>query len=304
MHYFQRGLFLGIIEKALSIGGTGVHIFFICSGFGLFMSYTRRRTNYLEFFKRRFFKVYIPYIIIVAIAVCLPYMISTNPLKTFLAHAFLYKMFSQVYEESIWTFWYISTLFQFYFLFIPLMKIKERIGSNKFLISGCVISIFWWLFTAFTGLSSQRIWGSFCFQYMWEFCFGIIIAERLINNGDIRIRRSILAILFIAGIGIASVLKMIGEPYEAFNDLFAVVGYGSFALLLYSLKNSIVCNIMNWISSISYEWYLTHILVFNTVKCFIGKTIVSSVIALPFSIIAAFIYKKICGIVLKDRALE
>ena len=37
------------IQQAAFLGGTGVHIFFFCSGFGLFMSHQNRQTKYSEF---------------------------------------------------------------------------------------------------------------------------------------------------------------------------------------------------------------------------------------------------------------
>lgn len=160
MHYFQRGFLFGIVEKALSIGGTGVHVFFFCSGFGLFMLYTKRKTDYLEFLKKRFLKIYIPYIIVASICFLLPLSLKTEPLKTFLAHAFLYKMFMPLYEKTLTAaFWYMSTLFQFYFLFIPLARAEEKIENKKFLISTCDLSMAWWIFTTVTGLNSERVWG-------------------------------------------------------------------------------------------------------------------------------------------------
>lgn len=67
MHYLQNGSFPGLINTAFSIGGTGVHIFFFCSGFGLYISYMEKPLGYTEFIKNRLLKIYIPYIIIVGL---------------------------------------------------------------------------------------------------------------------------------------------------------------------------------------------------------------------------------------------
>lgn len=40
------------IQTLASIGGAGVHVFFLCSGIGLYLSYLKKKTNYYEFLKR------------------------------------------------------------------------------------------------------------------------------------------------------------------------------------------------------------------------------------------------------------
>ena len=293
MHYFQ-GYFPGILGKAVSIGGTGVHVFFFCSGFGLFMSYTKRRLGYLEFLKKRFLKIYIPYILVGAVWCLFPTTFKADPLKTFLANAFLYKMFMPLYEETpTAAFWYMSTMFQFYFLFIPLAQMKEKAGNKKFLVATCGLSVAWWIFTAVTGLNSERVWGSFFLQYLWEFAVGMVIAERLIEMRDIRIKKWFLLVVGVVGIGLAGLLKIIGGPGEAVNDVFAVCGYGSIALLIYGFGVNAVNGAFYWLSSISYEWYLLHMFVLTLVINVVGGGLVITVIAVPISLFVAWIYKKL-----------
>ena len=59
MHFMQNNALTSIFLKIISIGGTGVHIFFFCSGFGLFLSYMKHPLLYTEFIKKRFFKILI-----------------------------------------------------------------------------------------------------------------------------------------------------------------------------------------------------------------------------------------------------
>lgn len=73
MHYLQDAKLPGMVNKILSIGGTGVHMFFICSGFGLYLSYLNHPVRYKEFIEKRFVKIYIPYVIVVGISAVLPY---------------------------------------------------------------------------------------------------------------------------------------------------------------------------------------------------------------------------------------
>jgi len=53
MHLCQ-GYAGGALQKALSFGGAGVHVFILCSGFGLYLSYLRKPLGYGDFLKRRF----------------------------------------------------------------------------------------------------------------------------------------------------------------------------------------------------------------------------------------------------------
>ena len=80
MHLCQRYAD-GALDKALSLGGAGVHVFILCSGFGLYLSYLKRPLGYWDFLKRRFSKVWIPYAIAVVLWLsllkyCIVYQIS------------------------------------------------------------------------------------------------------------------------------------------------------------------------------------------------------------------------------------
>lgn len=290
MHFMQTDRLLGIVNKILSIGGTGVHIFFFCSGFGLFLSYLRKPLSYSQFLKKRFFKVYFPYIAVVTVSALLPFMYEGNRLNAWLSHVFLYKMFIPKYEGSFGNpFWFISTLFQFYFLFIPLTKLKDKIGTKKWFFGCCSISVMWWLFTAIVGIADQRIWGSFFLQYLWEFALGIAIAEYLHSGKSINIRMKWILVTGLFGIGIAGIAKIVGGFFVAFNDVFAAFGYGAIVLFVYAIGCSVINKFIFFTSKISYELYLVHILVFSTIRLFLPSYVMGIVISLFISYIVAFL---------------
>lgn len=64
MHLVQGSL-TGALNKAASLGGAGVHVFILVSGFGLYLSYRNKPLGYGEFLKKRFGKVYCPYVVAV-----------------------------------------------------------------------------------------------------------------------------------------------------------------------------------------------------------------------------------------------
>lgn len=296
MHLLQNYQIPAIVGKFLPLGGTGVHIFFFCSGFGLCLSQCRRELTYLEFMKKRFLKIYLPYIAIVFILFFIPFTFDgsfTERLVALASHVFLFKMFIPSLECSFsYPLWYMSTLFQFYFLFIPLYKLKKKMGRRNFLIASVIISIFWWIFTAFAGLSEERIWGSFFLQYLWEFALGMYISERLNNGESIKLRIVYLISIALGGLAIGGIIGIKGGIFKVFNDVFLMFGYGAMALLI-SVFVKIYKTICIKVNNISYELYLVHATCFSIVV-FILKdnlpNVLSMIISLIFSFVVALIY--------------
>jgi peptidoglycan/LPS O-acetylase OafA/YrhL len=287
-----------IILKASSIGGTGVHIFFFCSGFGLYLSYIRKPINYFGFMKKRFLKIYIPYIIVIAVSALIPFMYDGNHIRAFFSHVFMYKMFIPKYESSFGTqFWYISTLFQLYFVFVPLCRLKDKLGNKRFLILTMALSVCWWGFIAFADMSDERILSSFFLQYLWEFALGMVVAEKLKLGENIECNRFQLVIIAVFGIAVAAVAALKGGILTTFNDIFAASGYLALALFVYSLNNKMIIHIILFVSTISYELYLVHILVFKIVFTVTGVSgkmeCIIGVIAFGLAVLLAHVYKQI-----------
>lgn len=61
-----------IFSTAASVGGTGAHVFFFCSGFGLYLSHLRRPVTARRFFARRLEKTYFPYLLVVFLSAFVP----------------------------------------------------------------------------------------------------------------------------------------------------------------------------------------------------------------------------------------
>lgn len=301
MHITQNSSLPRIVNTMLSVGGTGVQLFFFCSGFGLYLSYLKKESTFFEFMKKRFLKVYIPYIIVVVLSFIIPYMYNGNRFYALLSHIFLYKMFVPEFESSFGLqFWYISTLFQFYFIFIPLVKFKNKVSDVVFFV-GCIsLSILWWLLSWKFGISEERIWGSFCLQYLWEFVMGMYFAQLMYFKKMIKIPKNYLIILGFLGLFVAAIIKLNGNGLAVFNDFFAVVGYGGIALYIYSLNIKKVNSFLNIVSFISYELYLVHILVYVSLKQVINNTIILIVLSFIISIFVAFTYKYLLNIFSKS----
>ena len=261
------------VQTAALAGGTGVHVFFLCSGTGLYLSYLNKKVSFAAFLRKRFLKIYVPYIIVVFFSFLLPWAYSgDNRFTALLSHVFLFKMFFVQYEESFGThFWYISTIIQLYLLFVPMCMIKEKIRDSRIFFGVFLsISIIWWVICYALGVSEIRVWSSFCFQYIWEFALGLIIAEALRNGTRFHINNLILLVVAAAGIGIQAGLAMKAGALKVFNDIPALLGYTALALLLMNI--SIIRKAAVWLSKISYEFYLVHFMIIVSAFHFLKPT--------------------------------
>lgn len=287
-----------IVSKMSLWGGAGVHVFFLCSGIGLYLSYKKKPLRYFEFLKKRFLKIYIPYIIVVFVSFLIPYMYGgDNRFLALLSHVFLFKMFVPAFETSFGIqLWFISTIIQFYLIFNLLCAVKNKLGDKKFLIGSFIVSVLWWILTFVVGIADERIFGSFFLQYLWEFAFGMVLADKFIHNGKLEIKKKYLYLTAIIGTILYGVLAFSSEVLKIFNDIPSMFGYISIALILYNL--SFVKNIFTKMSVYSYELYLVHMLIFAMVFRFVDADlkpfgIIAGILALVISIIVSKIYHKV-----------
>lgn len=263
MHIVQSYNLPSILMKASSLGGAGVHVFILCSGFGLYLSNTFKKLSYFQFLKRRFSKVYIPYIIVVLIS-ALYYGIccNQNVLMPLLGSVFLFKMFVPSLEAAFGIqMWFISTIIQFYIFFPLIVRLFNKKWGGRIAL---LISLSWATFITLMGLNEERIWNSFFLQYLWEFVLGMWLAKYYYNNGKLEIPSfKILIPICILGLGLTGALGIIGGFLKSYNDVFSLIGYTSLLLIIYKFRIKYVNVFFEYTNKISYEWYLLHILVFD-----------------------------------------
>lgn len=142
MHLVQSYPLPGFLIKASSLGGAGVHVFLLCSGFGLYLSSLYKPLDYRQFLKRRFSKVYVPYLIVVLIsALYFGLICNQDVLMQLLGSVFLFKMFVPYLECAFGgQMWFVSTIIQFYLfwpLIVKLFKIN-RGGANRTANQSCM----------------------------------------------------------------------------------------------------------------------------------------------------------------------
>ncbi len=311
-HVLQRvALPLGL-GQAIVFGGTGVHLFFLLSGFGLGLG---KPVPTAVFFKKRFTKVWLPYVLVLTISLVFAVFagIFTDRWQAWLAGIGLYQMFSERYIESFGGhFWFISAIFQFYLAFPFLVFLKKKLGAASFFWLCLAASVGWWMLVFFIQKGEIRVWNSFFLQFLWEFAAGLVLAEFYQNSKNspeteistLEIHRpeSVFAPnassivlhsslkngfwalenfwiylpigLVFSAIMVLMILKF-GVIGKIFNDIPALIGYTSLSIFLFRFSEKWLRPIeqfFRWIGGFSYSLYLTHILVLELFLAFLKNT--------------------------------
>lgn len=289
------GSVTGAFSKAAAFGGAGVHVFILCSGFGLYLSYLKKPLRYTEFLKRRFIKVWIPYAIAVLMwGAWILVSESFFPFREVSSHLLLYKMFSSELDTSLcYPYWFISTIVQFYLLWPLIVKVYRMRWGGQLLL---VISLLWSTTVGILGLEEERPWGSFFLQYLWEFALGMYIAEKCMKPDGIDVKFMDvgtykwwwLLLGATVGMGLSAFMAWNGGILKLYNDIPSLLGYLSIALLIYKIGVKVVNRFFEWANGFSYELYLMHSLVFTIVAYYVADKI-PTVLLLLISFVAAYI---------------
>ena len=287
----------GPIALAASFAGAGIHLFNVCSGFGLALSQSRTPLTAGAFFRKRFFKVYLPYFLVITLHLATSGFIfqSVQPLRDYLSHVFLYKMFIEFRINTYGGhFWYISTIFQFYLLFPLLYRGRKRLGSRSFFLLCLAVSLLWMACGQWLDLAGLRTYSNCALQYLWEFALGICLAERYHSRGSVTEKPlpllpvTLISLVCLILYGLTS-LK--GGVFQSFSDFFAAPAIFGIYYLLYRLLP--LGRPFLWVSKFSFSWYLTHYLVFHAVFQLLPLgNLLRAVISLPASLLFAWSFQK------------
>ena len=140
MHLIQSYQIPSWLDKVSSFGGAGVHVFILCSGFGLYLSYLNKPLSYRDFLHRRFGRIYWPMAVVCLATACWMIFQEKEVLMPLLGNLFLFKMFVPGLESSMGgQMWFISTIIQFYLawpLILRLINLNGG-GTSHHLLSAC-----------------------------------------------------------------------------------------------------------------------------------------------------------------------
>jgi peptidoglycan/LPS O-acetylase OafA/YrhL len=271
-HYSKHLHLSNPFEKIMLFGGTGVHLFILLSGFGLYYSYLKRPLTYFSFLKKRLSKIYVPYIFVILLSAFISLFIPIyeNSLYALGGHIFLYRMFDESIIGSYgYPLWFISMMLQFYFTFHILVWMKSKLKNKPFLILSILISITWTISVVLIHKEGERIWNSFFLQYFWEFVFGMVIADKASKNEnffDQNMKQLPLIVTGLtSGLFCALLVFKAGASGRLFNDFFALIATASLAIFLYNLKINAFNKLCLYLGKISTPVYLLHIVLIRTI---------------------------------------
>ncbi|MEM8999758.1 MAG: acyltransferase [Bacteroidota bacterium] len=302
-HYLQYLSLPSPLDRLISFGGTGVHLFVLLSGFGLYLSYLRKPIGYGSFLKKRFTKIYVPYVIVVLLAafLSLGFDFYGNSLYALGGHLFLYKMFDESIVGSYgYQLWFISMIIQYYLLFYVLVRIFKSMTKTAFLVLALAISFLWATIVHYLGYGGLRIWNSFFLQFLWEFALGMILAKTVFQNSDFKPvlkKNAYLVIGLVACVAYMSMALFWEGVGNLFNDIPALIGYSFIAIWIYLWNIKKVNGFFLFTGNISYSVYLLHFLCLEMTRYFLGnmgKPVVV-VLSLVMTYLTSIYFQKFSG---------
>lgn len=273
-HAFQKVDLPPLLGQGIVFGGTGVHLFFLLSGFGL--AWSRTVVTPDQFYRRRLIKVWLPYVLALTISLLAALAFDFFPDRwgAWMAGVGLYQMFYEPYIQSFGGhFWFISTIVQFYLIFPFLKKIQANMADNRrFFLLTLAISVAWWVVVFFYDKGSLRTWNSCFLQFLWEFTLGMCLAD-VLRSPENSLQQALrftqkywwallpIGLLF-TGLMVGMIVQL-GAVGRIFNDIPALLGYTALSAFFYYLGDRIWPpwkRFFLWVNGFSFSLYLIHVL--------------------------------------------
>lgn len=236
------------------LGPIGVCLFLFVSGYGLSCSYKKNGRN--KYFSKRILKVYIPYLVSIAIFSIWSYFIG----KTLTVKAiFSYAILKELPQGS---FWYLQLLFYWYmvFYFLTFLFDNEKVLATALCVATFVI-------TVYSGFNRLYVW-----QFA-SFPAGIIISKN--KQMTFKIPKNIRGALLLTVSVIMVILKKTQyvEAHElGVADTILQIGITwCLSLLMFCVtehlkRKKALEKLILAIGSVSYELYLAHVLPLDWLK--------------------------------------
>ena len=311
------------ITTIFALGGNGVDLFFVISGFSMYYFYTNKSNfSYLDFgifLKKRWIRLSPAFYTATVVYIGFGYYFNQNfpILKSFITSVFYLNSITSYSAAGL--FWSLSAEWQFY-LIIPLILFYQQIYSFRNILYFTLITLGAISILAVITLKkgSDFFVDQISFRY-FEFVWGIITARLILNKNFILSYRPIWLITFIliTYTGRLILSKSILSFSENYYNLFKLIGFtimscgfgGILYMALTSKKNLrlILGNkLISRMGKISFSFYLWHGLVNLCVGSLIMKTLpfihgilkpiltfsISTIILIPISLLSFHLLEK------------
>ncbi|MGE7764386.1 acyltransferase family protein [Peribacillus sp. NPDC096540] len=268
-----------------SSGNESVILFFVLSGFVLYLSINNAKFHYPTYLIKRVFRIYLPYLVAISIAILakmllthyidMPFIsnwfskswtVSDTPALLLHHLLFIGSYNTDAYNNVIWSLVHemrISITFPFLILFFIRKKLKY--------------SIFWFVFLSFSSTMILYLFGSslnitsslLSFHYMTLFLMGAILAKYRhdLFNYTFKMKKTVKIVLLIIAVICFMYEGIIGEVDLLNNYIFRdyVVSCGVCIFMIMSisslkLSSLLRSKILTLLGKISYSLYLYHLI--------------------------------------------
>lgn len=268
---------VNIIPFLYYLGFGAVGVFFILSGLGLAIKYSKEKLTFKKYLNQ-IIKLLIPYFIAIPITFIINYSLQylwlqrgiitqmPNPFDIYTPNQYVesYLVFSRWFSDRlalnfVGTWWFVGIILQFYLLFPIFFKLSQKLGPKNFLTLALLISFIYRGVIAFTTNSSPvGIQGAELLYFinfparLPEFALGIYLAK---NQGILKYKNITTFGIFLFLGGLILSTTTIGL---AFNDFLLGTGL---MLILFKITNwikGLKFNIFEILGKYSYQIYLYH----------------------------------------------
>ena len=309
----------------LSFFGTGVDLFFVISGFCMYLMYISKQnqfsfSSYFKYIKKRFVRIAPAFYAAILIygLVAVSFSISNLNWSYSLISAAFIRTFFTVKTAFAPHFWSLATEWHFYLLLPLLVVLSQRFGFKKMVFIVFLASIFFRLFFWFDKDDIFNIVNYSIPNRNIEFLFGIVNAKVYTKNSKNWYFNSNLILLlgviiaFIGRILMSASFQentnILGYMSRVFNLPLLTLGYAMIiinAINVSSIFSKILASkFMTFIGKYSYSMYLWHWIIAESVTGYFSDKfminafpmllfcfILSIIILIPISMLSYYLFE-------------
>jgi peptidoglycan/LPS O-acetylase OafA/YrhL len=249
-----------------------VPLFFLISGYCIHLSNIKYLKNneqlpIVEYYKRRFLRIYPPYLVALVFSIAVNFITNTNDQVTkadFFTHLFLLQGFTITYFNSInVVLWTISIEMAFYILYPIFYYVRQRFSLNHAVLFALLVSCFSIIyFSLQANISNPE---RFCVFNIWfAWCCGAFLADKMVFKAT-DLKRPACIIIYSVVLLAFVLLKVYPQPQLVVitYQLDILIWMAPMILLLqneswFSGKKNLPVKILGTIGLSSYSLYLFH----------------------------------------------